>query len=76
VLHLDLKPDNVLIDSSGRAVIADYGCSVLVEPSEYTTWRGYGVSGTHTYEAPEMYSRGVFGSKAVVFSLGVVFLDI
>ncbi|HET9987210.1 MAG TPA: protein kinase, partial [Kofleriaceae bacterium] len=45
VVHLDFKPDNVLVDRAGRAVVTDFGVAAIV---------GRGpIGGTPRYMAPE-----------------------
>ncbi len=49
VLHLDLKPENVLIDRDGRVKVADFGVAALTGVDRTGTPRG----GTPGYMAPE-----------------------
>lgn len=50
VVHSDIKPDNILIDSDGRAVLTDFGISKHL--GESTT-----VPGTPEYMAPELHRK-------------------
>lgn len=65
IVHRDFKPDNVLIDGSGRAFVTDFGLAHSLEsmPDVHagTTTR---VGGTPAYMAPEQMA----GTPASVFS--------
>ena len=47
LVHLDFKPDNVLVDRAGRAVVTDFGVAALIGSA-----RGI-VAGTPRFMAPE-----------------------
>lgn len=49
VLHLDLKPANILLTRDGRVKVADFGVSALTDSSG----RASGVAGTIGYMPPE-----------------------
>lgn len=74
VLHLDVKPENILLDENYKALVADFGLSTLVgkDVSQVmTTMRG-----TRGYLAPEwLLERGV-SEKTDVYSYGMVLLEI
>ncbi|KAG2102838.1 kinase-like domain-containing protein [Suillus discolor] len=53
VIHGDLKPTNVLIDNSWNAVLADFGLSLVLDVSGFTTTNVKAV-GTFRYMAPEL----------------------
>jgi WD40 repeat protein len=57
VLHLDLKPANVLIDESGVPHVADFGLARRLE--EGLAMENNEVSGTPSYMAPEQATAGV-----------------
>lgn len=54
VLHLDIKPDNILVDMSGRVKLADFGMASLSSVTGYGGAHG----GTVGYMPPEQV-RGV-----------------
>ena len=74
ILHLDLKPKNVLIDGSGRAKIGDLGEAHVIRATRRATrtLSAFAV-GTPGYMAPEMAIEGAErGRAADMFSLGVM----
>jgi len=75
VIHCDVKPQNILMDASGTAKIADFGLAKLLLPDQTRTFTG--VRGTRGYLAPEWYrGTGPVTVKADVYSYGVVLLEI
>ncbi|KAM3239818.1 hypothetical protein ACQJBY_053482 [Aegilops geniculata] len=75
VIHCDVKPQNILIDATGTAKIADFGLAKLLQPDQTRTFTG--VRGTRGYLAPEWYrGTGPVTAKIDVYSYGVVLLEI
>ncbi len=70
VIHRDIKPDNILLDRGGRAVITDFGAAHL-NTSELT--RTGEVLGTPHYMSPEQVMGDAIDGRSDLFSLGVVF---
>jgi hypothetical protein len=54
VFHLDIKPDNVLVDEDGAAVLADWGSAMRVGPAGRLPPGPLGVT-TPWYRAPELW---------------------
>lgn len=73
ILHLDLSPRNVLLDTEGVPRIMDFGLAqhlnVVREPSETTT-------GTLLYMSPEHLLGKPLGPWTDVFALGSTFYEI
>lgn len=69
VLHLDVKPSNVLIGDDGRVVLADFGPAVTDESLRALSEAGI-VLGSPKYIAPERLSGGVSTPQADLWSLG------
>ena len=72
VLHLDLKPSNILLDSSGAAFIADFGIAELTDASTSLS----GAMLTPHYAAPERFQDVKPDSAADVYALGLSLIHI
>ena len=76
VRHKDIKPENILIDESGSAILTDFGISRRFERhTPHATndeWKF-----TRKYASPEMMkdSNALRDDPSDVFSLGCVFLE-
>ncbi|HEU4395404.1 MAG TPA: serine/threonine-protein kinase, partial [Planctomycetota bacterium] len=78
VVHRDVKPENILLDRSGRVRIADFGLAKIVQrtPVDVTITRAGQVMGTLHYMAPEQYREpDSVDHRADIYSLGVVFYE-
>jgi len=70
VIHRDIKLENILMDSSGKVFVLDFGLCDLVESSISLSSK---FCGSIDYVAPEVISTKHYsGFKADMFSLGVV----
>jgi serine/threonine protein kinase len=68
IMHRDVKPDNVLIDTDGRAVLADFGIA-HAHDSPILTASGV-VLGSSSYIAPERARGERGGRESDLWSLG------
>ncbi len=68
IVHLDIKPANILISRGGRIKVADFGIASLAGG------RGIGRA-TLAYASPEQLMGGVVDEKSDIFSLGCVLYE-
>ncbi|ABD11508.1 serine/threonine protein kinase [Frankia casuarinae] len=68
VVHRDIKPGNILLAESGRALVTDFGIAAHNDDSRMTA---AGVVGTIAYVAPERLGGQPADGRSDVFSLGV-----
>jgi serine/threonine-protein kinase len=73
MVHRDIKPQNILIDTEGRAKLTDFGISRQLEQDGMTaTGR---VLGTTDYVAPEQAMGRGADPRSDIYSLGVVLYE-
>jgi serine/threonine protein kinase len=75
IIHCDIKPENILLDSTCTAKVADFGLSRILGP-EKTRTVTMQVRGTLGYLAPELVSNQTITPKVDVYSFGMVLLEI
>src|SRR5947209_14530391 len=73
ILHRDIKPGNILLDTKGEAHLTDFGLARLVE-SESSVTHTLDVLGTPSYMAPEQAigNNAAVSSTTDIYGLGAV----
>ena len=74
VIHRDIKPQNIIIDADGRAMLVDFGISKVYDPSLVTTVGARAV--TPGYSPPEQYGIGKTDARSDVYALGATLYTI
>ncbi len=72
VTHRDIKPGNLLLDSSGTVWVADFGLARLARPD---TPSSSSVEGSLRYMAPEQFC-GEVAARSDLYSLGVTLYEL
>jgi Nif-specific regulatory protein len=70
IIHLDLKPSNILVDEHGKAKIMDFG--VAVESHQVLDRQ---IRGTLHYMAPEVLRQDRVDSRADLYALGMTLYE-
>jgi serine/threonine-protein kinase len=71
IIHRDVSPGNILLDTQGHVKLLDFGIARANEGGEYKTRDGY-FKGKLTYAAPEIYEGTAATPRSDVYSTAVV----
>ncbi len=71
VLHRDLKPGNIMVDSQGQVVITDFGLAGIAAELQGAEVR----NGTPAYMAPEQLSGEEVSTRSDIYALGLVMYE-
>lgn len=69
VIHLDLKPSNILMDSNQSPYLADFGLATVLGPEGRAANPGYG---TLLYMAPEQLTASSLDHRADIYSFAIL----
>ncbi len=74
IIHRDIKPQNILMDSSGQVKITDFGIALAV--SQHSITQTNSLLGTVHYMSPEQAKGGMATQKSDIYSLGIVLYEL
>lgn len=77
LVHRDVKPENILVSSSGAVKLIDFAIAVMVS-QQWKRWLGIdrGIRGTRTYMSPEQIMGQRLDQRSDIYSLGVVLYEL
>lgn len=81
IVHRDIKPDNIMVNTEGVAKVLDFGIAKFVVghrdttgPNATTTEHGR-LLGTPSYMSPEQANADAIDARSDVFSVGIVLYE-
>jgi hypothetical protein len=74
IIHRDVKPQNVMLDSAGHVKVMDFGIARLMDADTLT--QDGAVIGTVAYMSPEQASGRRVGPPSDVYSAGMVLYEL
>ena len=73
VIHRDLKPQNIMLDKSGRAYVMDFGIARSMLGAGMTQTGA--LIGTPDYMSPEQAKGQTLDARSDLFSIGIIFYE-
>lgn len=74
IIHCDVKPANIMIDSSGRLKLGDFGLARLLHDPD--SMQAQPLGGTPFYMSPEQILHAAVSPRSDIFAAGVVFYQL
>ena len=71
IIHRDIKPQNILISTEGKAKVTDFGIAKAVSKNTINA----DVMGSVHYASPERARNGFVDNKSDIYSLGIVMYE-
>ncbi|MGM8364184.1 Stk1 family PASTA domain-containing Ser/Thr kinase [Virgibacillus sp. W0181] len=74
LVHRDIKPQNILMDSFGNVKVTDFGIAVALSATSLTQTNA--ILGSVHYLSPEQARGGIATKKSDIYSLGIVLFEL
>lgn len=74
IVHRDIKPQNILMDTYGNVKVTDFGIAVALSATSLTQTNS--ILGSVHYLSPEQARGGMATKKSDIYSLGIVFYEL
>lgn len=74
LIHRDIKPQNILIDSTGHVKVTDFGIAIALSATSLTQTNS--ILGSVHYLSPEQARGGMATKKSDIYSLGIVLYEL
>jgi serine/threonine protein kinase/tetratricopeptide (TPR) repeat protein len=74
IVHRDIKPDNIMVDSKNRIKVMDFGLAKFKGSINLT--KSGGTIGTIQYMSPEQIQGAEIDHRSDIFSFGIVFYEL
>jgi serine/threonine protein kinase len=74
VIHRDIKPNNIMLDSEGNGYLTDFGIARMMQSDHKLTATG-SVMGTPAYMSPEQGMGRPVDGRSDIYTLGVVLYE-
>ncbi|KAG8643468.1 hypothetical protein MANES_11G040585v8 [Manihot esculenta] len=75
IIHLDIKPNNIILDHNFEPKISDFGLSTFFTDDDSDISESY-IRGTQVYMDPAAFQSEKYSDKSDVYSFGITLLEL